>query len=536
MKIIMNLVLTIAIGSKYREISKLTNESIKNYAKKIGADFKCIDRQEISKTTPHWEKFQISSLLDEYDRILYVDSDIIIRDDAPNLFEIVPNGLLGMFNEAKFTDRSKELMIDICKKYGETLRSWDGRYFNSGVMVISQNHRDLFTKPTEEIFSFYEQSYLNMVIARDNIDMFELDYRFNRMTCVDRYTGEDRHASYFIHYAGYPSASGLENIIKDDLKKWKSGFRGNGRHVYISVNGGLGDQMCAEPAIRWMKENLYPKDEMIVASHWPRLFEHFKDIGIDVCEHGKSKLKPDTPYFLVTTLPGPDTIQWSIVSHLLCNTTDYVSMSIMHRILPMKDKTIKFKVFDKDRKTIKKYLGDDWFDYVVVHPGKHWDSKTFPSKYWQDIIDGLIKNGERVCIIGKEERGDPPDYKAGARGTVDVDASNCIDLRNKLNLGELGALFEKAKCLISNDSAPIHLAGAFDIEIILLPSCKNPDHVLPYRNGSIYYKTKTFYKNLPIDDVESRPTQISPTEAGSIKRQWIDYLEDPQKIIDYICL
>lgn len=543
----MNLVLTIAMGEEYNTIAKLTHPSIKAYAEKIGADFLSINEKAISKTTPHWEKFQIYHLLDKYDRIAYIDTDIIIRDDAPSLFDIVPETQLGMFNEAKFTDRSKELMIDICKSYGVTLDSWNGKYFNSGVIVLSKFHRTLFKKPEKEIFNFYEQSYLNMIIAKREVDMFELEHKFNRMTCVDQFCGEDRHASYMIHYAGIIQNSNLNfllELIQKDLSKWqfdkKYDYKNYRNHIYVSVAGGIGDQLCAEPALRYLVKNMYHNDDVVIATHHPTFFKHLAKDNIEIIEHGNANLKPDTPYFIMETLPGPDKLQWSVLSHLLCNSTDYSSIATMKRTLPMKDKQIYFEISEGAKKSFDEKISHmtmytDVSDYIVVHPGRHWDSKTFPSQYWQDIIDGLHQAGKKVCVIGKDEPGDPPFYIAGARGTVDLElADGIVDFRNLLTIDELAVLLSRAKVLISNDSFPIHLAGAFDNWIILLPSCKNPDYVLPVRNNNIYYKAKALYKNLVIDEVESRPTQLYETSAEFKVNDWDHYLLHPQEVINNI--
>jgi len=529
-------IVTIAIGDEYRKIAELSHPTIKKYADRIGADFICIDKRGISQTTPHWEKFQLYDILGKYDRVIYIDTDMIVRDDCPDLFEIVPEEKLGMFEEGQFTDRSKELMIDICKNYGITLPRWNGKYYNSGLIVMSKRHRELFLKPEKEIFSFYEQTYLNAVISRDKVDMLDLDYKFNRMTCMDRFIGEHRLGAYIVHYAGYPNLNIVIELIKKDLDKWKNGDIDTRKHIYISVSGGLGDQICAEPAIRFLKNNLYKNDEIIIATHFPRIFQHLADENISVCEQGKADLKDDTPYFIAETLPGPDKPQWAIVSHLLCHTVDYSSIALMKRTLPLKDRQIKFQVDLKDISNLLDASGEtDFSDYVVVHPGKHWETKTFPVEWWQAVIDGLVVKGQKVCVIGKDERGDPPDFKAGARGTVDVDCSKVLDLRNKLDLGGLGALLSMAKTLVSNDSAPVHLAGAFDIEIVLIPSCKHPDHILPYRHETQLYKTKKMYKKLIIDEVESRPTQVYPTSVDISIDDWGEYLPDVNEIIETLC-
>jgi hypothetical protein len=307
--------------------------------------------------------------------------------------------------------------------------------------------------------------------------------------------------------------------------------------LYINVSGGLGDQICAEPAIRYMKTKLYPDDELIIATHWPRIFKHLTKLGVTVYEQGKANLRDDTPYFIASSLPGPDTVNWMVVSHILCHTVDYTSIALMKRTLPLLDKTIKFEVDLQDYSNLFDLVDNEFIkDCIVIHPGMHWNTKTFPIKFWQEIID-KIATSHKVVIVGKSELGDPPDFVAGARGTVDVDCPyNAIDLREKLSLGMLGALFSTAKCLISNDSAPIHLAGAFDLNIVLIPSCKHPDHVLPYRNGTVHYKTYSPYKKLMLDDIESRPTQVYPTSAEIDNVKWNKYLPAVNQVVNYIGL
>jgi hypothetical protein len=420
-----------------------------------------------------------------------------------------------MFNEAPFTDRSKELMIDIARQYQTTITNWNGKYYNSGVMVISRRHKRLFKKPDREIFSFYEQSYLNMRIAQLGIDMCDIHYRLNRMTCMDKITGEERFASYIIHYAGYPSLDFILNLIPKDLEKWKDakGHYTYQRHIYISVQGGLGDQVNAEPAIRYMAENVYPGADIRIGTHFPRLFQH---LPVKVFEHGKLEQEPDVPYCLMNSLPGPETIMWRTISNLLCHTVDYCSMALLRRILPFGDKRVKLEVSPEDLRGLPK--AD-----ILIHPGRHWESKTFPTSWWQEIVDGLSERF-KIGIIGENDE---------TRGTVDVSCpSGAIDLRDLLDLGELIALIANTRVLVSNDSAPIHIAGAFDNHIVLIPSCKHPEHVLPCRNGTSRDKNHALYKRLTLNDSMSQPTHIYGTLADKIMGNWNDYLPEPDEVID----
>jgi hypothetical protein len=518
-------ILTIAMGDAYERISRLTHPTIQQYADRIGADFHVIDKQAISKTTPHWEKFQIYNYLETYDRVLYIDSDVIIRDDCPNLFDIVPETRLGMFNEAPFTDRSKELMIDVCRSYDTTLDRWNGKYYNTGVMVISKYHRSLFRKPDKEVFNFYEQSYINMIIAKREVDIYELEHQYNRMSCVDPYIGIDRFDSYIIHYAGFPSLDHVEWVIANDLDQWavdKPDYKYH-HHIYIAVTGGMGDQLCAEPVIRYMKEHLYPQDTIVVATHFPEFFSH---LDVDVVEHGKADLDMKHAWKIMPSLPDPQSIQWSVVSHMMCHTVDYVSMALLRRTLPTGDKTIRYEC------NTSMSLNVDYNRCVLVHAGRHWDSKTFPTEWWNEVCELLTEEGLQVVLIGEDQAGDPPFYTSGARGTVDVDVKEeYIDLRNSLSVDALAYLIDKCPVLLSNDSFPVHLAGAFDNWIVLIPSCKHPDHILPFRHGTIHYKTRSLYKRLILDDIETRPTQVYQTSADVHDIEWDKYLPDTSTVV-----
>jgi len=174
----MNLVLTIAIGSLYQEMAGITHQSISRYAEKVGADFKVISKQ--SHSSPHWEKFEIYDLLATYDRILYVDTDLLISSDCPNIFRIVPSCCVGAFNEGAYFDR----------KYPE--------YFNTGVMVVSREHRDLFLKPGREhgsIETFFEQNFINDRLQESMFHIHSLSHKFNKMDFIQA-------PGYIIHKAG----------------------------------------------------------------------------------------------------------------------------------------------------------------------------------------------------------------------------------------------------------------------------------------------------------------------------------------------
>ena len=235
---------------------------------------------------------------------------------------------------------------------------------------------------------------------------------------------------------------------------------------------------------------------------------------------------------------------WRFISNLLSHTVDFSSIALLRRILPKKNKVIKLEVNNSSFVTLQETIStindkETPLPYnlllklldslVLVHPGRHWPSKTFPTEYWQEIIDKLADKLP-ICIIGKDE---------GDRGYVHglKIPENVLDLRDLLNLDELVALISRARLLISNDSAPIHIAGAFYHNIILIPSCKHPDHILPWRQNpktgevSQNYKSKALYKKLTLDDVNSQPSLIYGSTADKFNSDWSDYLPNIDSVI-----
>ncbi len=519
-----NLVFTISIGEHYNKLAKFTHKSIEMYAKKIGADFLNITENNDNFIVQKWQKFQIFNLLNQYNRIIYVDTDLIIREDCPNLFDIVPEDKIGMFNEGKYAQRLRYIQ-EASEFYDKELLNWNGKFYNSGVMVISRYHKQLFKLPpsTDEIKT--DQAYINLMIHVDKYDIFDLDYRFNRMDLLDKYIGISRLDSYIVHYAGAPKNQIFE-VLTQDINQWKldSPKFHYDQNIAIVVSAGMGDQLCSEPVIRYIKNKIYPDSNIKIITHYPRLFEH---IDVPIFNYEQWNGSSDS-MLLLKTCPD-DNESDNNLSHVLFHPTDFASISTIRQVIPNIDKTIKLKVKDDDIREIENIVDiSDLKNYILIHPGKWWQSKTFPIEWWQDVIDKLSKK-YKVGIIGKRI-----DDK---QGYVNVKCpKNAVDFRDITSLGGLIALISKSKITLTNDSSPLHIAGAFDNWIVVIPTCKHPDNILPFRNGSQYYKTMSLYKKLMIDDMEIRYTSpiVDTIDNIPTDNDILDYIPDVDYVIEKI--
>ena len=146
-----------------------------------------------------------------------------------------------------------------------------------------------------------------------------------------------------------------------------------------------------------------------------------------------------------------------------------------------------------------------------------------------DRIDAIIdKCGKRVVLIGQDMDND-------FRKVLKVDGTRCIDLRNELSVSEFVAIISECPITISNDSSPIHIAGAFDGWIGVIATCKHPDYILPFRNGSIYYKAKNLERKPMYYDYDWKPTFIDGFRADLCEDVRLrECLPTPQDIINFV--
>ena len=89
---------------------------------------------------------------------------------------------------------------------------------------------------------------------------------------------------------------------------------------------------------------------------------------------------------------------------------------------------------------------------ILIAPGSKWFTKKWPEEYFKILIENLSKRDDFLIVItgGKEEK------------EINLDLnSKVLDLRGEITLLELAELTKRAKIVVSNDSAPIHITSAF---------------------------------------------------------------------------
>lgn len=195
-----------AIGQKAQQLFALSGDSLQAYAYSMEADFLCIHQNMLAGQgfPPHYNKLKIGDYLQIYDRILYVDCDIIIKPQTPNIFALVPVEAIAAVKESDVYDRSKE--VALAQNQLGQLVNWQGDYFNAGVMVVSKEHRALFEIPETPFGGdFYEQTYLNWRCHALNYQIEYLPRQFNYF--YDGKVSEIPPSAHIVHFAGWGFAT-----------------------------------------------------------------------------------------------------------------------------------------------------------------------------------------------------------------------------------------------------------------------------------------------------------------------------------------
>lgn len=227
----MKLLVTTRADEGIRDMTDLTHPIIKRFAKRWGADFSVLDHVSdcaVGNGKYHYRIMKLHDLLTEYDRVLVIDSDVVINKNCPNLFDVVPYGKIGtIFEDKGSRKRNRRNRIKhIQDKWGSL--DWKEGYINTGVFVVSKRHQVIFNKINGEYWTHkgFDDVHLGYQIHKLSLEIFELGYKFNHMAMFSEvWNGSPlRFDSYIIHYAGRGKFSDKGNrtridLIRDDIER-----------------------------------------------------------------------------------------------------------------------------------------------------------------------------------------------------------------------------------------------------------------------------------------------------------------------------
>jgi len=145
--------------------------------------------------------------------------------------------------------------------------------------------------------------------------------------------------------------------------------------------------------------------------------------------------------------------------------------------------SVKFEKDDQDFINNKQY--------VVIHIGKNWPSRTWPEESYKNLIKGLNENGYSVVLVGFDQSAEPGKYKHDKScynfNGLEFDG---ISFLNRTSLDQDYYITKNSEACITLDTGQLHLAGCTETYIIQIGASINPIWRAPYRHGTQNYKYK----------------------------------------------
>ena len=200
------------------------------YADRVGATLIVISEAPQGYSLPEFYlKMNVANILESYDRVLYVDVDVLIHPKAEDVFSIVPGGCFAAVSVEYIFKKVSDEKVNLKNVLGDI--QWSNPYFNAGLMLVSAGQKNMFNESDGFIESWEEwrsidknsgmndQSVLNYRLNQSGENLYQLDRKFNFTRA-----GGDFHKRFsksFIHYAGL-RGNRIEMMTKDDrvLGSW----------------------------------------------------------------------------------------------------------------------------------------------------------------------------------------------------------------------------------------------------------------------------------------------------------------------------
>jgi hypothetical protein len=179
------------------ELYKYSTISVKQYAKRIGVDYKLITEPKINWVHPTFERFDLffnDEWWKQYDNILYLDTDVITWPTAPNVFTEYPS--TQSFKPVFYRiARKNTLEYHKQRAKGTCLEKFDANIlqanrFNAGVFMLNKHCVDMM-RPFLDYKKIKGDDNEQLIYAmlESNVEVDKMDWKYNKKNGTDCYFG-----------------------------------------------------------------------------------------------------------------------------------------------------------------------------------------------------------------------------------------------------------------------------------------------------------------------------------------------------------
>jgi hypothetical protein len=210
-------VVTWIAGENAHKWFSITGPAMKRYAERIGADFIVLEGfggQPFVLTN----KFRVRQVFEQYkyERVLYVDADLLLTEEAINYFELVPEDEVGILDEGHLYD---EFMLIQYQREAMMLAESQGLPLawkdipspkNSGLYVMSYIHSDVLLPPSQPFplcgrnGATVEQTWLGLSLHFNAVPLTYFKYPDHHWVWFADQDEKVSRSSMALHFAGLP--------------------------------------------------------------------------------------------------------------------------------------------------------------------------------------------------------------------------------------------------------------------------------------------------------------------------------------------
>jgi hypothetical protein len=223
-------VVTLAVGSIGEELHALTGPSQRAYAERIGADFHVI-AGKTQPDNPCFEKFRVKPYAEAYSGgTLYLDADVFVMADAPDILDATPAGSVGLVDIAPrmpgVLDFGRGQLEKLSRAIGKPIPAGAASvYWNSGVWAGRPEVAGYWTPPDFAIPDPHhcdEETWCRWQAFALAIPVHPLDRRFNWTWCEDRSFAQWEEARpWMVHLAGMGDYAGHPAEWQTPNSEWR---------------------------------------------------------------------------------------------------------------------------------------------------------------------------------------------------------------------------------------------------------------------------------------------------------------------------
>ena len=194
------------------DLLDVTREWTCAYAKKCGADYV----ELLGDQNPQWpisNKYRLSQVTKAYEKTVYFDCDVVVREDTPNLFTETPDDKISAYDEWRcWVDRDdtawilqqQEIIADKILgpedrgQFLQTGRFVNNKMLNGGVLVIPRALWYYYQQPSKAYPKHwcFDQNYLTLLLPESKLN--RQSYKFNCSYTERRFYIKQRD-SYIVH-------------------------------------------------------------------------------------------------------------------------------------------------------------------------------------------------------------------------------------------------------------------------------------------------------------------------------------------------